>query len=54
MLALLPDEYVSVLRRIGFTKYHLGCNALLLDGWLNIDLFPQGQQGLFLSKSFSK
>ncbi len=52
MLALLPDEYVSVLRRIGFTKYHLGCNALLLDGWLNIDLFPQGQQGLFYQNPF--
>ena len=34
---LLPEHGKSILLEAKYKKYHLGCNKLLVKGWLNID-----------------
>jgi hypothetical protein len=34
---LLPEHGGKILRKAKYKKYHLGCNKLLVKGWLNVD-----------------
>lgn len=37
---LLPKRNAEILRSRKYDRYHLGCNLVLVRGWLNIDFLP--------------
>jgi predicted SAM-dependent methyltransferase len=52
MLNLIQADYAEILRQMDFTKYHLGCNALNFEGWLNIDWHPNANHGAVYKSPF--
>jgi predicted SAM-dependent methyltransferase len=52
---LLPQKNAELLRNKNYTHYHLGCNQILIKGWLNIDFLMNSPSpvGEFYSEPLS-